>query len=191
MRALTACSADAEDIRREAGENSNLPSCELITNKPSAAGEKHVRSKANNPHHRRSGPCGRPGNRSPRASRVPQSGRCCAMQAAREPREQMARPRSRSALITIPPPTPIWVDWPWIYSIRRRCRHMLERRRQRRALLQLDDHLLAELSLPHSTGRAYRFVSAANPIAPACEPTLPPYLRATRCRVWPEYRLSN
>jgi uncharacterized protein YjiS (DUF1127 family) len=81
---------------------------------------------------------------------VPQSGRCCAMQAAREPREQMARPRSRSALITIPPPTPIWVDWPWpewIYSIRRRCHHMLERLRQRRALLQLDDHLLADIGV--------------------------------------------
>jgi uncharacterized protein YjiS (DUF1127 family) len=55
-----------------------------------------------------------------------------------------------SSLITIPPPTPGWVDWPWpqwIYSIRRRCRHMLERRRQRHALLQLDDHLLADIGV--------------------------------------------
>jgi uncharacterized protein YjiS (DUF1127 family) len=55
-----------------------------------------------------------------------------------------------SSFTKIAAPTPVWVDWPWpdwLYSMRRRCRDMLERRRQRHALLELDDHLLADIGL--------------------------------------------
>lgn len=58
--------------------------------------------------------------------------------------------KASSSLLTIPAPTPVWADWPWpewLYSIPRRYRRMQERQRQHQALLQLDDHLLADIGV--------------------------------------------
>jgi len=47
-------------------------------------------------------------------------------------------------------PTPVWVDWPWsdwILALRRAFRQMRERARQRRALRDLDERLLADVGL--------------------------------------------
>lgn len=47
-------------------------------------------------------------------------------------------------------PTPVWVDWPWpawLLDLGRTCRDVSERARQRRALMGLDDRLLADIGL--------------------------------------------
>ena len=58
--------------------------------------------------------------------------------------------KASSSLLTFPAPTPVWADWPWpewLYFISRCYCHMRERRRQCNALLQLDDHLLADIGV--------------------------------------------
>ena len=55
-----------------------------------------------------------------------------------------------SPLVKIVQPTPVWVDWPWpewLYAISRRWRRMRTRRQQRQKLLELDDHLLADIGV--------------------------------------------
>jgi len=47
-------------------------------------------------------------------------------------------------------PTPVWVDWrwpEWLYTMSRTCRRLRARRRQRQNLLELDDHLLADIGV--------------------------------------------
>jgi uncharacterized protein YjiS (DUF1127 family) len=67
-----------------------------------------------------------------------------------------------SSLIIVRPPQPLWVDWPWpiwLYDIQAAWRGMHERVRQRQALLNLDDHLLADIGI--SCDQA--FEEASNP----------------------------
>ncbi len=48
------------------------------------------------------------------------------------------------------PPLPLWADWPWpdwLYRLRRRVAARHDRRRQMRALLALDDRLLADIGI--------------------------------------------
>jgi uncharacterized protein YjiS (DUF1127 family) len=65
-----------------------------------------------------------------------------------------------SLLISVPRPPRAWIDRPWakwLLDIPATCRRMSERQRQRRALLELDDRMLADIGVSRAqalrTGR--------------------------------------
>lgn len=65
-----------------------------------------------------------------------------------------------SSLISVPRPPPALIDWPWatwLLDIPATCRRVSERQRQRRALLELDDRMLADIGISRAqalrTGR--------------------------------------